>query len=117
MSVNVIHSALQIYIFEVILILFYFTRLTDEVEMGVFVTRFVFCVILFVLGLRAPGIMTTRDYFNLSNSSTEHNIQIDVSPTCTVQNCATFYLVCVVGVWPTAFIVCHQLIFLFFVSF
>jgi hypothetical protein len=53
--------------------------------MGVFVTRFVSCVILFVLGLRAPGIMTTRDYLNLNNSSTEHNIEIDVSPY--VQSC------------------------------
>jgi len=53
--------------------------LTDEIEMGVFVARFVSCVILFVLGLRAPGIMTTRDYFNLSNSHSQHSIQIDVS--------------------------------------
>lgn len=56
---------------------FHLTTLTDEIEMGVFVTRFVSCVILFVLGLRAPGIMTTRDYLNLNNSSTEHNIEID----------------------------------------
>lgn len=65
---------------KLFLIFLCFARLTDEIEMGMFVTRFVSCVILFVLGLRAPGIMTTRDYLNLNNSSSEHNIEIDVSP-------------------------------------
>lgn len=55
---------------------FHLRTLTDEIEMSVFVTRFVSCVILFVLGLRAPGIMTTRDYFNLDNSYSAHNVQI-----------------------------------------
>jgi len=56
-----------------------FARLTDEIEMGVFVARFMSCVILFVLGLQAPGIMTTRDYASLSNSHSQHSILIDVS--------------------------------------
>jgi len=56
---------------------FHLRTLTDEIEMGVFVARFVSCVILFVLGLRAPGIMTTRDYINLSNSHSQHSIRIE----------------------------------------
>ncbi|XP_069668711.1 ATP-binding cassette sub-family B member 6 isoform X2 [Periplaneta americana] len=60
---------------------FHLTTLTDQVEMGVFVTRFVSCVILFVLGLRAPGIMTNRDYFDLNNSSRVNNIHADETDT------------------------------------
>lgn len=58
-------------------------------------TRFVSCVVLFVLGLRAPGIMTNRDYFNLSNSSTELNIQIDVSTLADTKMLLTWSLVSV----------------------
>jgi ATP-binding cassette subfamily B (MDR/TAP) protein 6 len=56
---------------------FHLRTLTDEIEMGVFVARFMSCVILFVLGLQAPGIMTTRDYASLSNSHSQHSILID----------------------------------------
>ncbi|PSN53264.1 ATP-binding cassette sub-family B member 6 [Blattella germanica] len=56
---------------------FQLTTLTDQLEMGVFVTRFVSSLILFVLGLKAPGIMRARDYVNLSHSGSTANIQID----------------------------------------
>ncbi|KAJ9597259.1 hypothetical protein L9F63_011895, partial [Diploptera punctata] len=56
---------------------FHLTTLTDQLEMGIFVTRFISCILIFVLGLRAPGIMTTRDYFNLSHSGSATNIQVD----------------------------------------
>ncbi|XP_022195861.2 ATP-binding cassette sub-family B member 6, mitochondrial [Nilaparvata lugens] len=42
---------------------FHPTKLSDKIEMALFVGRYVTCLLLFVLGLRAPGI-TTRDYFN-----------------------------------------------------
>ncbi|KDR08849.1 ATP-binding cassette sub-family B member 6, mitochondrial isoform X3 [Zootermopsis nevadensis] len=83
---------------------FHLTTLTDEIEMGVFVTRFVSCVVLFVLGLRAPGIMTNRDYFNLSNSSTELNIQIDENDVTnqgsTFRNAWKKILVLAPFLWP-----------------
>ncbi|XP_075221420.1 ABC transporter ATP-binding protein/permease Hmt-1 [Lycorma delicatula] len=40
--------------------------LSDKVEMGLFVARYVCCLLMFGLGLRAPGI-TTRDYFNIND--------------------------------------------------
>ncbi|KAK9504939.1 hypothetical protein O3M35_009106 [Rhynocoris fuscipes] len=42
---------------------------TDKAQMALFVLRYVACLIVFVLGLRAPGILTTRDYLNISNAS------------------------------------------------
>lgn len=45
---------------------FVFCRLSDKVEMGLFVARYVSCLLMFGLGLRAPAI-TTRDYFNISD--------------------------------------------------
>lgn len=88
----VLHKCITKFSDKLFLIFLCFARLTDEIEMGVFVTRFVSCVILFVLGLRAPGIMTTRDYLNLNNSSSEHNIEIDVSPY--MQSCNAQLLYC-----------------------
>lgn len=43
--------------------------LSDEIEMGLFILRYICCLLLFVLGLKAPGIQLNRDYFNLSDSS------------------------------------------------
>ncbi|KAL1502511.1 hypothetical protein ABEB36_007645 [Hypothenemus hampei] len=43
--------------------------LTNKIEMSLFVVRYVFCLLLFVLGLKAPGILTNVDYFRLYNSS------------------------------------------------
>ncbi|XP_063219275.1 ATP-binding cassette sub-family B member 6 [Bacillus rossius redtenbacheri] len=55
---------------------FHLKTLSDKVDMAIFVIRYISCLIVFVLGLRAPGIMTTRDYFNLNHTSSE-NIQAD----------------------------------------
>lgn len=41
----------------------------DKVEMALFVTKYVTSLLVFVLGLKAPGIITSRDYFNLSTSA------------------------------------------------
>ncbi|KAK7590115.1 hypothetical protein V9T40_001728 [Parthenolecanium corni] len=40
-----------------------------KIEMALFITRYVCCLLAFVLGLRAPGIMTSRDYFNLNQAN------------------------------------------------
>lgn len=42
--------------------------------MALFVTKYVTTLMVFVLGLKAPGIMTSRDYFNLNASS--YTIQV-----------------------------------------
>ncbi|KAJ1522945.1 hypothetical protein ONE63_002084 [Megalurothrips usitatus] len=55
---------------------FHLTSLTDKIEMALFVLRYVSCLIVFVLGLRAPGIMTAQDYFNIGAASSEARIPI-----------------------------------------
>ncbi|KAF4533336.1 hypothetical protein B566_EDAN002733 [Ephemera danica] len=46
---------------------FRLTDLTDKVEMGLFVTRYVTCLMIFLLGLKAPGLVSLRDYFDGSS--------------------------------------------------
>uniref|UniRef100_A0A224XIP0 ATP-binding cassette sub-family B member 6 n=1 Tax=Panstrongylus lignarius TaxID=156445 RepID=A0A224XIP0_9HEMI len=46
---------------------------TDKLQMALFVLRYITCLIVFVLGLRAPGILTTRDYLNLTSSTASIN--------------------------------------------
>lgn len=41
-----------------------FNSLHDEVEMGYFVARYVMCLLIFVLGLQAPGLMSMRDFLD-----------------------------------------------------
>lgn len=58
---------------------FHPSKLSDKVEMGLFVTRYISCLLLFGLGLRAPGITTSRDYMNLNNSSSNIPSQTDTT--------------------------------------
>lgn len=58
---------------------FHPSKLSDKVEMGLFVTRYISCLLLFGLGLRAPGITTSRDYMNLNSSSSNIPSQTDTS--------------------------------------
>lgn len=59
---------------------FYFSfRLKDQVEMALFVLRYISCLAIFLLGLRAPGIMQNEDYFSLNDSNTGARINIAVS--------------------------------------
>lgn len=41
----------------------------EKVQMALFVIKYVTSLLVFVLGLKAPGIITSRDYFNLNASS------------------------------------------------
>lgn len=50
--------------------------LSDKIEMGLFTTRYLLSLILFVLGLRAPGLPTTRDYLNLNQETSNSSIQV-----------------------------------------
>ncbi|CAG9854344.1 unnamed protein product [Phyllotreta striolata] len=43
-------------------------NLTDELEMTLFVLRYITCLTIFMLGLKAPGIMLNIDYFHLNDS-------------------------------------------------
>lgn len=52
---------------NVIEFLFDFSK-TDQIEMALFVLRYVSCLIIFLLGLKAPGIMQNVDYFSLNDS-------------------------------------------------
>ncbi|KAJ8956256.1 hypothetical protein NQ318_014990 [Aromia moschata] len=42
--------------------------LTDQLEMSLFVLRYVSCLAIFILGLKAPGIMQNVDYFSLNDA-------------------------------------------------
>ncbi|CAG9818734.1 unnamed protein product [Phaedon cochleariae] len=42
-------------------------NLTDQMEMALFVLRYVTCLLIFLLGLKAPGIMQNIDYFSLND--------------------------------------------------
>ncbi|CAH2003078.1 unnamed protein product [Acanthoscelides obtectus] len=46
--------------------------LTDEIEMALFVLRYVTCLLIFFLGLKAPGIMQNIDYFSLNDAQRIH---------------------------------------------
>lgn len=41
--------------------------MSDQIEMSLFVLRYVTCLFIFLLGLKAPGIMQTVDYFSLND--------------------------------------------------
>lgn len=51
-------------------------RLTDKIEMALFVLRYVSCLGIFVLGLRAPGIMSYREFYNIGTAGSEARIPI-----------------------------------------
>lgn len=48
-----------------------FRSIRDEIEMLLFVTRYVCTLLIFVLGLKAPGIASNRedDYIHLMNDN------------------------------------------------
>lgn len=45
---------------------FHMNSTSAKIEMGLFIARYISCMSVFILGLIAPGIMTSRDYFNLN---------------------------------------------------
>ncbi|KAG5895499.1 hypothetical protein JTB14_034815 [Gonioctena quinquepunctata] len=40
---------------------------TDQIEMVLFVLRYITCIVMFLLGLKAPGIIQNVDYFSLND--------------------------------------------------
>lgn len=54
--------------------------LTDEIEMGLFVFRYLSTLCIFVLGLKAPGIMQSSEYFSLNDAT--RNFTPSVSFLC-----------------------------------
>lgn len=57
---------------------FYIFSLSDRIEMVLFILRYISCLILFVLGLKAPGIMQTVDYFSLNDSTNNVSSQVGI---------------------------------------
>lgn len=53
-----------------------FATLRDKVEMLLFVTRYLCSLLIFVLGLKAPGIASNRedDYIHLENETNSVSI-------------------------------------------
>ncbi|ENN74715.1 hypothetical protein YQE_08706, partial [Dendroctonus ponderosae] len=43
--------------------------ITNKIQMSLFVVRYVLTLVLFALGLKAPGIIQNIDYFNLNDST------------------------------------------------
>lgn len=56
--------------------LYFVFSLAGQIEFGIFVANYILSFLLLILGLRAPGIMTARDYFSLHNST---DLFLDVS--------------------------------------
>lgn len=48
---------------------FQFKGLSNKIEMSLFILRYISCLVLFVLGLKAPGIIQNIDYFSLNDPS------------------------------------------------
>jgi ATP-binding cassette subfamily B (MDR/TAP) protein 6 len=42
---------------------------SDQIEMGLFVLRYISCLLMFLLGLKAPGITQNINYFTLNDST------------------------------------------------
>ncbi|XP_055303857.1 ATP-binding cassette sub-family B member 6 [Sitodiplosis mosellana] len=55
--------------------IYVFATIRDKVEMSMFVTRYVCSLLIFVLGLKAPGIASNRedDYIHLENDGNNEN--------------------------------------------
>lgn len=47
--------------------------------MAFFVVRYISCLVIFVLGLKAPGIMQNVDYFSLNDSTSDTRLILGVS--------------------------------------
>lgn len=45
------------------------SRTSDQIEMGLFVLRYISCLLMFLLGLKAPGITQNINYFTLNDST------------------------------------------------
>ncbi|XP_065206323.1 ATP-binding cassette sub-family B member 6 [Planococcus citri] len=48
---------------------FHLNTIEDKINMIFFIARYACCLLLFILGLKAPGIPNMQDYINLNNSS------------------------------------------------
>lgn len=59
--------------------------LTDQIEMGLFVLRYISCLMVFVLGLKAPGIMQNVDYFNLNDSTRNYTPPVSINQISDIQ--------------------------------
>lgn len=52
---------------------FHFKTNADKIEMGLFCLRYISCLSIFILGLKAPGITQNIDYFNLNDATRNVN--------------------------------------------
>lgn len=46
------------------MLFFFFARMENKVEFGFWVLRYLFTFVMFILGIKAPGISTVRDYYS-----------------------------------------------------
>lgn len=60
---------------------------SDRIEMALFVSRYISCLLMFTIGLKAPGIMPNVDYFNL------HDATRNIRPP-TADNQSTWHNMC-----------------------
>lgn len=59
-----------------------FFSMTDQIEMSLFVLRYVTCLFIFLLGLKAPGIMQTIDYFSLNDPQRNFSPLVSLNIFC-----------------------------------
>ncbi|XP_050524604.1 ATP-binding cassette sub-family B member 6 [Daktulosphaira vitifoliae] len=48
---------------------FHLEKINNKIKLVLFIMQYILSLLLFGLGLKAPGIMTARDYFSLNNTS------------------------------------------------
>lgn len=71
------------------------SSLTDQIEMGLFVLRYISCLMVFVLGLKAPGIMQNVDYFNLNDSTRNYTPPVSINQISDIH----FILILAFDIW------------------
>ncbi|KAK4877973.1 hypothetical protein RN001_010479 [Aquatica leii] len=53
--------------------------INDEIEMALFILRYISSLIIFVLGLKAPGVLRSTDYSQLNEATNNGELQENVS--------------------------------------
>lgn len=56
--------------------MYIYFSLTDQVEMSLFVLRYITCLLIFLMGLKAPGIMQNIDYFSLNDPQRNFGVAV-----------------------------------------
>lgn len=76
---------------------FHLETLSDKFELVSFVCRYIASLLIFILGLKAPGIWDTTDYYGLNDSTT---VPVNVNQGSTFRNAWTKIKRLAPFIWP-----------------